>query len=81
MLKLILCRKVITGHIDIFPWFNFDPNYKPTDRDYYVLKNVQAETVVMVDGKMYTSRDQESLLELNKFLRRSKIPVKAWPLI
>lgn len=81
MLKLILCRKVVTGHIDIFPLFNFDPDYKPVDRDYYVLKNVQEETVVMVDGKMYTCRDQESLLELNKFLKRSKIPVKQFPLL
>ena len=81
MLKLIFCRKVITGHIDISPWFNFDPSYKPTNRDYYVLKNVQEETVVMVNGKMYTCRDQESLLELNKFLRRSKIPVKQFPLL
>jgi len=81
MLKLITYRKVITGHIDIFPLFNFDPDYKPVNEDYYVLKNVQEEVVVMVDGKLFTSRDQESLLELNKFLRRSKIPVKQFPLI
>lgn len=81
MLKLITYRKVITGHIDIFPLFNFDPDYKPVDKDYYVLKNVQEEEVFIRDGKLYTCRDQESLLELNKFLRRSKIPVKAWPLI
>lgn len=81
MLKFVLFRKVITGHITIAPFFNFDPNYKPVDRDYYVIANETEEVVVVKDNILYTPRNKEILVRLNNFLRKNEEPVKQFPLI